>query len=324
MPSTALDHTLELLACAVGRRGAEQSFARLDRKAGRLLGAPLYGAGRRCHHADANGQHQQAGGYTMPKKDLIGPIVWALVKVPAAYHRLVLDIVDRLSGNEARVVHQRVAKALREKSAPAVEKPKRSGLRPVARAFSEGFEPVAGSPALFVVKKSVAVAATPARKTTECLVGEIYWPRDPEIDRTLPEMQPETAAASITVYGPKEGMTCAQMFRTFINVGEDVPLDDVGRLLKECGHVPSLSQLEQMVVQQERVVRKEGGTEEAGLCAGTGINLAPVEGNDGSVFVMRIYWLGGLWNYSLIKLDDNRVWQRGVRFLVVDAPASNP
>jgi hypothetical protein len=70
-------------------------------------------------------------------------------------------------------------------------------------------------------------------------------------------MQPETAAASITVYSPKEGMTCAQMFRTFINVGEDVPLDDVGRLLKECGHVPSLSQLEQMVVQQERVVRKE-------------------------------------------------------------------
>ena len=189
----------------------------------------------------------------MPKKDLIGPIVWALVKVPAAYHRLVLDIVDRLSGNEARVVHQRVAKALREKSAPAVEKPKRSGLRPVARAFSEGFEPVAGSPALFVVKKSVAVAAAPARKTSECLVGEIYWPRDPEIDRTLPEMQPETAAASITVYGPKEGMTCAQMFRTVINVGEDVPLDDVGRLLKECGHVPSLSQLEQMVVQQERV-----------------------------------------------------------------------
>ena len=49
MPLTALDHTLELLACAVGRRGAEQSFARLDRKAGRLLGAPLYGAGRRCH-----------------------------------------------------------------------------------------------------------------------------------------------------------------------------------------------------------------------------------------------------------------------------------
>ncbi len=260
----------------------------------------------------------------MPKKDLIGPIVWALVKVPAAYHRLVLDIVDKLSGNEARVVHQRVAKALREKSAPAVEKPKRSGLRPVARAFSEGFEPVAGSPALFVVKKSVAVAAAPARKTSECLVGEIYWPRDPEIDRTLPEMQPETAAASITVYGPKEGMTCAQMFRTVINVGEDVPLDDVGRLLKECGHVPSLSQLEQMVVQQERVVRKEGGTEEAGLCAGTGINLAPVEGNDGSVFVMRIYWLGGLWNCSLIKLDDSRVWQRGVRFLVLDAPASNP
>ena len=98
----APDHTLELLACAVGRSGAEQSFARLDRKAGRLLGAPLYGAGRRCHHADANGQHQQAGGYTMPKKDLIGPIVWALVKVPATYHRLVLDIVDRLSGNDAR------------------------------------------------------------------------------------------------------------------------------------------------------------------------------------------------------------------------------
>jgi hypothetical protein len=38
----------------------------------------------------------------------------------------------------------------------------------------------------------------------------------------------------------------------------------------------------------------------------------------------RIYWLGGLWTYSLIKLDDNRVWQRGVRFLVLDAPASNP
>jgi hypothetical protein len=58
-------------------------------------------------------------------KDMLGPIVRALVAVPNQHHGVVLDFVNKLGGEDADDVRKRVALALRQRtsSAPKVEEP---------------------------------------------------------------------------------------------------------------------------------------------------------------------------------------------------------
>jgi hypothetical protein len=58
-------------------------------------------------------------------KDMLGPIVRALVAVPNQHHGVVLDFVNKLGGEDADDVRKRVARALRQRtsSAPKVEEP---------------------------------------------------------------------------------------------------------------------------------------------------------------------------------------------------------
>lgn len=51
-------------------------------------------------------------------KDMLGPIVWALIPVEQHHLGLIFDLTKKLGGSEADAVHRQVAAALREKPAP--------------------------------------------------------------------------------------------------------------------------------------------------------------------------------------------------------------
>ncbi len=56
-------------------------------------------------------------------KDMLGPIVRALVGVPQQHHGLILDVVNKLGGKDAIEVRKRIAQALREAPASKVKTP---------------------------------------------------------------------------------------------------------------------------------------------------------------------------------------------------------
>ena len=98
----------------------------------------------------------------MSKRDMLGPIIRALVGLPTRHHGLILAVVHGLSGENGDAVHQSVAAALRDKPAPLAK------------------------PSTLIFLKKTELDPTSGKKTAECLVGSIYGYRAPDIDSWLP------------------------------------------------------------------------------------------------------------------------------------------
>ncbi|MDO8576422.1 MAG: hypothetical protein Q7R90_03845 [bacterium] len=226
----------------------------------------------------------------MSKSDMLGSIRRALPAVRGKHLGLVRDVVHKLGGEDADAVHQTVAAALREKPAPVVKNP------------------------TLTLVKSMLLAATSATNTAECLVGDIYGYRDPDIDRWLPKMQPARKATKVAVYAFGKDMTFAIMARAVVKVGEDVPLDEVGKLLKKRKHTLTLPQLDILVKKQE-------AGEDVGLRTDGWGNFVFVENEDGSVSVADVGRDGGRWDRDVRGLGRGGVWDRVSRLVLSNSVA---
>lgn len=234
-------------------------------------------------------------------EDMLDSITRALVGVPTKHYRLVLDVINKLGGEDADAVHQFVAAALREKSAPVVEKPTR-----------------------LIFLNSVALPATIEKETSECLVGDFYGYRDPDIDGWLPKMQPASEAGTAVVYDLGEEFTFAEMFRVALKLADDAPLDVIERLLKERKHVLTLQQLDDMIERQEQFVTSLNNPqlgENVGLRTDGLANFVPVLDKDGKVCVMRVP-RDGKWERYVRRLGNDYVWIRGRRLVLRNSDAS--
>lgn len=225
-------------------------------------------------------------------KDMLGRIRLATRKVPHKHLGLVLDVAHKLGGEDGDAVHQSIAAALREKPMPVVKDP------------------------TLTLVKSVLLAATSAKNTAECLVGNIYGYRDPDIDRWLRKTQLARKATKATVYAFAKDMTFATMARAVVKVGEDVPLEKVAKLLKKRKHTLTLPQLDLMVKRQE-------AGDDVGLRTDGWGNFAFVENEDGSVSVVDVDRDGGRWDRRVDSLGSGRVWRAVGRLVLSNSVTSN-
>ena len=232
-------------------------------------------------------------------KDMLGPIHRLLRKLPRKYLGLVLDIVRKLGGDDGDAVHESLAATLREKAAPVVKDP------------------------TLTLVRSVQLAATQAENTTECLVGDMYGYRDPNINSWLRKQQLARKAGKVSVYGFAEDMTFATMARAVVRVGENVSLERVGKLLKKRKHTVTLPQLDILVAKQEKFFQKQEGGEDVGLRTDGWGNFVFVENEDGSVSVVNARRRGGRWRRHVNSLGRDDVWLRGNRLVVGNSVASN-
>ena len=225
-------------------------------------------------------------------QDMLGPIHRLLRKLPRKHLGLVRDVVHKLGGDDGEAVHESLVTALREKPAPVVKDP------------------------TLTLVTSVLLTATSAKDTSECLVGDPYGYRDPDIDRRLRKTQLAKKASKVSVYGFAKGMTFGTMARAVVKVGEDVSLDRVATLLKKRKHTITLTQLEQLIERQER-------GEDVGLRTDGWGNFAFVENEDGSVSVVDVFRGADGWGRDVYPLAYDDVWRRGHRLVLSNSVASN-
>lgn len=147
--------------------------------------------------------------------------------------------------------------------------------------------------------KTTQLKKTPAMTTKKCFTDEKWSRKDSDIDKKLPNTQPATEAAKVTIFELEKSMTLQEM------------ADAVHLNKKQYFTLPEIEQL---------VERQEGG-EDVGLRINGWANLAFVENEDGCVSVLRFYRSDRRWDGDLDSFDDDYRWRAGRRLLLRNSDA---
>ena len=169
----------------------------------------------------------------------------------------------------------------------------------------------AAKPPTLVLIKTIAIGDVEGRRTTECLTGNIWGYRDPNIDNWLPELQPAQTGGPVGVYQlqKQKGVTFRDMVAAVLQVSLDTALGVLAKVLKKQGHTFTLPAVENLVERQE-------AGEDVGLCTDGRANLFPVEDSDGCVSVLYTVSVGDGWRGRVYRLDDGAGWSAKNRLLL--------
>lgn len=208
-------------------------------------------------------------------KDMLGPIPRALAPVDTKYHSVILNVIQRHTGDNAPLWHSRFAKALREKL-PKGKPVQHKFLRPVAQAAVEEIF----KPRDFYNENNKEIWFSQEFAENILLVAEDFQPTD---DLALP--------SGYDVIKPANDS----------EVRSEFPAD----------HTYSASEF---CWQAKRMVKAQPNGIAGRLLNNGDANIFYVVGKGGEVFAVHVGWYGGhrQWDFSCYSLGESR-WNRDDR-----------
>lgn len=190
-----------------------------------------------------------------------------------------------------------------------------SPVAPVARAIPAAL--ATGKSPILVLVKTTILGVIKGKKTSDCLTGDHWGYKDPDIDTWLDEEQRDQFAGPISVYELQNpaGTTFREMAAAALSVTSETPSDQLAKLLKERGYTLTLPTVEAMVENQE-------GGEDVGLRTDGYAHFAFIEDAQGSVSVLRAFRYDGRWNGDVGRLGNGDRWRAEGRLLLRNSVSS--
>lgn len=221
-------------------------------------------------------------------KDMLGPIVRALVGVPEPRLGIVADLVNRLGSDQGDGWSTRFKTVLREGLATTQEEEK-----------------------YFSVIATTNLGAVAGKPTQKCFTGSRWAYRDADFDNWLSANQPSADACIISTLAFAKDWTFAGAAAKVLGVDTGTDIVSFGNALIARGHTMTPAQAEEMVEATER-------REKTGMRVDGYGNVFFVETGDpeNPVSIGYVYRVGRDWRAYVRQLDNDYRWGAGNRLLV--------